>query len=210
MKDFVNNKLPFVSIIIPCRNEEKFISKCLDSILGNDYLKDKLEILVIDGMSEDKTREIISGFVQKYSFSKLVNNPKGITPSGLNVGINSAQGEIIMIMGAHGKCDKNYISTCVKHLLHTDADSVGGLLTLPRNDTFIANAIAFALSSPFGVGNAYFRIGTKEPKEVDTVPFGCYKKEVFDKIGLFDEELLASEDDEFNYRLRKMVLSSFS
>lgn len=213
MKNSAKNRLPFVSIVVPCRNEEKYIEKCLDSILENDYSKDKLEIIVADGGSIDKTREIVNGFSQKYSFIRLLDNPKTITPSGLNLGINSAKGEIIMIMSAHGKCDKNYISTCVKYLLQKDVDSVGGLyLTLPRNDGFIANAVALALSSSFGVGNAYYRTGIKGLKKVDTVAWGCYKKDVFDKVGLFDKEFVSCEDDEFNYRLRerggKLLLTS--
>jgi len=196
--------LPKVSIVIPCRNEEKFIGKCLDSILANDYPKDRLEILVVDGMSEDGTRTTVQSYAHDYAFMKLLDNPKKITPAALNIGIASAKGGIIMRMDAHNTYPPNYISGLVGWLEKTQADNVGGAwITLPATQTFMAEAIALALSHPFGVGNAYFRIGVKEPRWVDTVPFGCYRREVFDRIGMFDEELVRNQDDEFNLRLLK-------
>lgn len=196
--------LPKVSIVIPCRSEEKFIGKCLDSILANDYPKDRLEILVVDGMSEDGTRRTVESYGRNYAFIRLLNNPKKITPAALNIGIANAKGEIIMRMDAHNTYPPNYISGLVGWLEKTQADNVGGVwITLPATQTFMAEAIALALSHPFGVGNAYFRIGVKEPRWVDTVPFGCYRREVFDRIGMFDEELVRNQDDEFNLRLLK-------
>ncbi|GAB6183585.1 glycosyltransferase family 2 protein [Thermodesulfovibrio hydrogeniphilus] len=200
----IKDNLPFVSIIIPCRNEEKFIGKCLDSIIANDYPKDKLEIFVVDGMSEDKTREVLKEYTQKYPFIKILDNPKKVTPSALNIGIKKAKGEIIIIIGAHTEYTRDYISKIVHWLKKSGADSVGGILiTKPGANTLIAKAIPLALSSMFGVGNAYFRTGVKEPRYVDTVPFGAYRREVFDKIGLFDEELVRNQDDELNLRLIK-------
>ncbi|PJA62153.1 MAG: glycosyl transferase [bacterium (Candidatus Ratteibacteria) CG_4_9_14_3_um_filter_41_21] len=231
--------LPFVSIIIPCRNEEKFIGKCLDSIIAQDYPKDRLEVLVVDGMSEDGTREIVERYTdmslrarslachceQSEAISardklrnlgiatslpalamtlKLLDNPKKVTPCALNIGIKNAKGEIILWMSAHSRYEKDYISKCVKYLKEYDADNVGGvMITLPRDNAFIGKAIATVLSHPFGVGNSVFRTGAKEPKWVDTVFGGCYKKEVFDKIGLFNESLVRSQDMEFNLRLKK-------
>ncbi len=196
--------LSFVSIIIPCRNEEKFIGQCLNSILINDYPKDKMEILVIDGMSYDNTRNIIKKYCNKYSFIKLIDNLEKIVPVALNIGIKKAKGEIIIRMDAHNLYPKDYISKCIRYLLKYNADNVGGIwVTLPGANTLVAKSIALALSHPFGVGNAYFRTGVKEPKYVDTVPFGCYKKEVFDKLGLFDEDLIRNQDIEFNLRLKK-------
>ncbi|MDI6792498.1 MAG: glycosyltransferase family 2 protein [bacterium] len=193
-----------VSIIIPCRNEEKHISKCLDSTIVNDYPKDKFEVLVVDGMSEDGTREIIGKYAQQYTNIKLLDNPKKIAPTAMNLGIKEAKGNIIIRMDAHTEYPKDYISKIAYWLEKSGADNVGGMwVTLPGADTLKANAIAFALSSPFGVGNAMFRIGIKEPAYVDTVPFGAYRKEVFSKIGLFDEELVRNQDDEFNLRLIK-------
>ena len=196
--------LPLVSIIIPTRNEEKYIGKCLQSVIDQDYPKDLIEILVLDGMSEDKTKEIVKGYIEQYSFIKILDNTKKVIPPALNIGIKKAKGEVIIRMDAHSIYKKDYISKSVKYLLDYNTDNVGGVcFTEPGANTIIANAIALALSSRFGVGNAYFRVGAKEPKYVDTVPFGCYKKGIFEKIGLFDEELLWSEDDEFNTRIIK-------
>ncbi len=194
----------FVSIIIPCRNEEKYISQCLDSIMSNTYSKDKIEILVVDGMSDDQTRTIIKNIADKHSCVKFFDNPKRIVPPAMNIGIKNAKGEIIMRMDAHNTYKKDYISNCVQNLKTYNADNVGGIcVTLPGDNSNIAKAIALALSHYFGVGNAFFRIGLKEPREVDSVPFGCYKKEVFEKIGLFNEQLVRNQDIELNLRLKR-------
>jgi glycosyltransferase involved in cell wall biosynthesis len=205
MKNLQDN-LPFVSIIIPCRNEEKFIEKCLESILNQDYPKEKMEVLVVDGMSEDKTREIIKNFqFSNPNFQlRLLDNPKKFTPFAFNIGIKEAKGEIIMLAGAHATYEKDYVSKCVKYLKEYNADCVGGnMITLPQEDTFIGRGIALVLSHPFGVGKSTFRRGSKEPKWVNTVFAGCYKREVFDKIGFFNENLIKGQDAEFNLRLRK-------
>lgn len=200
----MKNNLSFVSIIIPCRNEEKFIGKCLDSIIAQDYPKDEFEVLVIDGMSEDGTREVVEGYVKQYPFIRLLDNPKKTTPCAFNIGVKNSKGEVIMIMGAHAKYETDYISKCVKHLIDYGVDNVGGIcITLPGNSTLLAQSIALALSHPFGVGNSYFRIGSKKERYVDTVPFGCYKRELFLKNGLFDEDLVRGQDAEFNARLRR-------
>src|SRR4030042_6063885 len=180
--------LPFVSVIIPCLNEESFIGKCLGSIIDNNYPKDRLEILVIDGKSEDGTKAVLERYAHNYSFAKVFENPKKITPAALNIGIQNAKGEIIVRMDAHSSYEKDYISKCIKYLNEYNADNVGGMwITVPRNNSFVAKAIVSSLSHSFGVGNAYYRIGkAQEPRWVDTVPYGCYYKEVFKKVGLFD------------------------
>jgi len=193
-----------VSIIIPCRNEEKFIAKCLDSIINNDYPKENLEILIIDGMSEDETRQIVDEYIRRYPFIKILDNPKKITPSAFNIGIQQAKGEIIFTVSAHATYEKDYISKCISYMEKYEADNVGGrMITISGNNALVGKVIVLALSHRFGVGNSYFRIGSKEPKFVDTVPFGCYKKEVFEKIGLFNENLIRNQDIEFNLRLKK-------
>jgi cellulose synthase/poly-beta-1,6-N-acetylglucosamine synthase-like glycosyltransferase len=195
-------KFHFVSIIVPCRNEKKYIEHCLDSIISNDYPKDKLEVLVVDGMSEDGTREIIEKYAQRYPFIQLLDNPNKVVPNAMNIGIKRAKGDLIIRMDVHNVYCKDYISKVVYWLEKSKADNVGGIwITLPGKNTVKAKAIAYALSSPFGVGNSMFRIGTKIPTYVDTVPFGAYRKEVFEKIGFFDEELIRNQDDEFNLRL---------
>ena len=198
----------FVSVIVPCLNEEKRIAECLESIVANDYPKDKLEVLAVDGMSEDRTREIIKKFQSASWRTKfkieLLDNPRVITPAAMNVGIREAKGEVIIKMDAHSVYAKDYISKCVQHLQESDVDNVGGVLeAVPSKNTLIAKAIAISLSHPFGAGGSYFRIGAEEPREVDTVAFGCYKKKVFDKIGLYDERMEKTEDLDLNLRLRK-------
>lgn len=210
--------MPFVSIIIPCRNEDKYIRGCLDSILGQDFLhlrqgfggqvKENLEVLAVDGDSGDRTREIIKEFALKYPFIKLLENPQRFTPFGLNIGIKASKGEIIIRMDSHAGYEKDYISKCVKYLKESGADNVGGIIkTLPAKNTLVARAIAKALSHPFGAGSSYFRIGSKEPRFVDTVFGGCYKREVFspppDGVGPFNEKMIRSQDIEFNKRLKK-------
>jgi glycosyltransferase involved in cell wall biosynthesis len=198
-----NNNL-LVSIIIPCRNEEKFISKCIQSIMANTYPKNKMEILIIDGMSDDKTREIVKECTETYPCIRLLDNPMRSIPAALNIGIKNLKGQIVVRMDAHSTYEENYIANCVSYLLRYGADNVGGIwITVPGNDSLIARSIALVLSHRFGVGNADYRIGSQEMKYVDTVPFGCYKKEVFDRIGPYDEEMLRNEDDEFNNRLIK-------
>jgi glycosyltransferase involved in cell wall biosynthesis len=193
---------PFVSVIVPCRNEEAHIGACLDSIVANDYPADRLEILVAEGGSSDRTRELIAGYAAENSSIRLLNNPGGTTPTALNLAITAASGEIIIRMDAHVWYPRNYIRTLVAGLLETGADNVGGVIeTVPADHTATAKAIAIGLSHSFGVGNSYFRTGTDRRREVDTVPFGCFRREVFERIGLFDEELVRNQDDELNFRL---------
>ncbi|HUS50974.1 MAG TPA: glycosyltransferase family 2 protein, partial [Candidatus Paceibacterota bacterium] len=200
----MKNNHSFVSIIIPCWNEEKYIAKCLDSIVSQDYPKENLEVLIVDGMSEDKTIEIIKGYSERYQFVRLLNNAKKFTCFALNIGVKAAKGDIVILMGAHASYEKDYVSKCVKYLEEYDADSVGGVMkTRPGKKTLFAKAIAIVLSHPFGAGGSQFRTGVNEPKWVDTVFGGCYKKEIFDKIGLFNENLIRSQDMEFNLRLKK-------
>jgi len=195
-------ELHFVSVIIPCRNEAKWIGKCLKSVAANDFPKDRLEVLVVDGMSDDGTRAIVEEAAKRYPFVRMIDNPKRITPAALNAGISAARGAIVMRMDAHVEYPTDYISKLVDQLEQSGADNVGGVcLTCPANETAMARAIAIGMSHRLGVGNSYFRIGSAKPRWVDTVPFGCYRREVFEKIGVFDEELARNQDDEFNLRL---------
>lgn len=193
-----------ISIIIPCHDEDQFIQKCLDSIIGNDFPKDCIEVLVIDGMSSDGTREIVKRYSEHYSFIKLIDNIKMITPIAINIGIQASTGSHIMILSSHSKLTPSFIKSNIDNFNKSAADCIGGqLITMPAKKTLTAQSIALALSHPFGVGNAYFRIGSKEPRYVDTVPFGCYKRAVFEKIGLFDDNLIRNQDLEFNLRLKR-------
>jgi glycosyltransferase involved in cell wall biosynthesis len=193
----------FVSIVIPCRNEEKYISKCLDSIISQDYPKHRLEILIVDGMSEDRTRAIVEEYAKRHPTVRIVNNPKRIIPSAMNIGIQEAQGEVIMKVDAHSTYPKDYISKCVRYLTTYGADNVGGMWRIcPGKETTMAKAIALTLGHPFASGNAYIKVKAKGPRWADTAAFGCYRREVFDKIGLFNESLAGSSDLDFNKRLK--------
>lgn len=193
-----------VSCILPCRNEEKFIGPCLDSFLATAYPHDQLELLVVDGCSNDATREIVEKYSAQHPWIRLLDNPKRIVPTALNIGIKAATGDVIVRLDAHVVYPPDYIPKCVAALESTGADNVGGtVVTLPANQTPVAEAIAVGLSHPFGVGNSWFRIGTTEARWVDTVPFGCFRRELFNRIGMFDEELVRNQDDEFNFRIIK-------
>ena len=194
--------MPKVSVIIPCLNEVRFIGACLESVLCGDFPREDLEVLVVDGDSDDGTARILDSYVARLSNVRRLRNPRRNTPAGLNIGLAHARGSIIVRLDAHAAYPSNYIALLVHWLENSGADNVGGVWkTLPLDESRTSRAIAIALSHRFGVGNSHFRIGTQEPRWVETVPFGCYRREVFDRIGLFDEELLRNQDDEFNYRL---------
>lgn len=194
----------FISIIIPIRNEENYIKGCLESILNFDYPKEYLEILFIDGMSEDKTIEILNKYQKKFPYIKILQNKEKIVPIAMNIGIKESKGDYICRLDAHAKYPKNYISKLFEWSQELDADNVGAVcITNIKSKTNTAKAIQFVMSDKFGVGNSLFRIGVEEPLEVDTVPFGFYKKEVFDKIGFYDERLVRTQDLELNKRLKK-------
>ena len=191
-----------ISIIIPCLNEEKYIANCLDSILVSDYDKSKMEILVVDGMSSDKTREIVKSYSKKHDYIKLFDNLDKIVPNAMNLAIKEAQGEYIIRLDAHAFYPKNYFSKLIEWHQKLNAENVGTvIITEVKNLTKKSASIKEILSHKFGVGNSDFRTGIKEVKEVDTVPFGCYKKEVFEKYGLYDERLIRNQDIELNKRI---------
>lgn len=193
---------PLVSVVIPCRNEEGYLAACLDSILASDYPRDRLEVLVADGRSTDRTRAILADYATRHPSIIPLDNPSGTTPAGLNLAIRRSSGDIIIRMDAHVVYPAEYVRRLVDALQESGADNVGGVLqTVPAENTPGARAIAIGLSHSFGVGNSRFRTGTRERREVDTVPFGCYRRETFDRVGLFDEELIRNQDDEFNFRL---------
>ena len=192
----------FVSVVVPCRNEVRYIAACLDSILSSEYPADRLEILVVDGRSDDGTRAVIEDYAARHPVVRLIDNPKGITPVALNTGIRAARGEIIVRMDVHVVYPPEYIPRLVAALQTTGADNVGAVLvTRPASDHAIPRAIAVALAHPFGVGNSYFRIGVTTPRWVDTIAFFCCRRALFDRVGMFDEELVRHQDGEFNARL---------
>ncbi len=189
-----------VSIIIPCLNEKDYIIKCLSSIAFQSYPAQYITTFVCDGMSNDGTQELITGFTRKHNQFKLLINTHKTTPFALNLGIKNSVADIIIILGAHSELDKEFV---LKNVESFDIDPAimctGGVLTNVY-ETKVSQTIGAAMSSSFGVGNAHFRTGNKNGY-VDTVAFGAYKKEIFDKVGLFDEELIRNQDDEFNFRV---------
>ncbi len=202
MKEHI--KIKSVTIVIPCRNEEGFIAKVMENVIAQDYPKTHLEVFVVDGESDDHTPDIIKEYIQKFPFIHYLTNPEKVVPFALNKAIRQSKGEVIIRMDAHSVYPNNYISKLVDGLQEFNCDNVGGVwITEPANNTSMALAIAKATSHPFGIGNAFYRLDIKTPKKVDTVPFGCYNRTVFDKIGYFDEDLVRNQDDEFNARLIK-------
>jgi glycosyltransferase involved in cell wall biosynthesis len=193
---------PFVSVVVPCRNERDHVGPCLASILGNDYPADRREVVVVDGMSDDGTRERILDVAATQPSVRLVDNPARVTPAALNLGIAATRGEIVIRMDAHARYPSDYIRRLVDALEESGADNVGGMLrTRPGGPGPMAEAIALGLAHPFGVGNATYRTGAGAPQWVDTVPFGCFRRTLFERLGGFDPELLRNQDDELNGRI---------
>lgn len=197
--------LPSLTAIVLCRNEKEFIGRCLSSVVANDYPSEQLEILVVDGMSDDGTREIVAEFESRYSFVRLIDNEERLTPFAMNTGIKNASGELIMVMSGHATYEKDYIRKCAEASERYGAESVvGSWKVVPRERNAVARAIARVMSDSFGVGNATYRTGASEdPVWVDTGAYGCYRRSVFDAIGLFNERLTRGQDMELNVRLRK-------
>ena len=199
-----NDYSPLVTIIMPIRNEAAYIRRSLGAVLAQDYPPDRMEVLVVDGMSADGTREAVEELASAHPdiSVRLLDNPARITPAAFNIGLRQARGEVIILVGGHCEIAPDYVQRCVKILGRTGADCVGGPV-VPMGESFTARAIALAQSSPFGVGGVAFRTRMNYAGYVDTVPFGAYRRQVFDRIGFFDEELVGGEDDEFNFRLRQ-------
>jgi len=195
--------LPFVTVVVPCRNENKHIGRCLESILENDYPKERMEILVLDGMSEDRTREIVAGYSERYPMIRLVENSEKHIPAAMNLGIQRARGETIIKMDAHSTFQREHISLCVAYQEKYGAENVGGVCKMtPGADTATARAIVLGLGHRFGSGNANVKVGVEKPTWSDTAAFGCFKKVLFSRVGLFDERLLSSSDLDMNHRIR--------
>ncbi len=192
-------ELPLVTIILPIRNEASYIARCLDAVVAQDYPRDRIEILVVDGQSDDGTREMVAQICVRDPRVRLMDNPNRIVPTALNRAIRAARGEVIIRVDGHAVIAPDYVRRCVEILGETGAECVGGAITT-MGETYVARAIALAQSSPFGVGSAAFRYA-REAQYVDTLAFGAYRRTVFERVGGFDEELVRNQDDEFNFRL---------
>ncbi len=188
-----------VSVVVPVLNEEKYIAKFLDSLLSQDYPKDCLEIILVDGNSDDKTRDIINIYLEKYNFIKLLENNKKTVQYAMNIGIKNSSGDYIVRMDAHAWYASDYISKCIEYIKSVDAQNVGGP-TVVKGKTHIQKIIAAAYSSPFALGGGKHYDPDFEGY-CDTVSWGCFKKEYLMKIGMYDERLPRSEDDDLNLRI---------
>jgi succinoglycan biosynthesis protein ExoA len=196
--------MPSVSIIIPCYNEQNTIQKMLAAIYAQTYPRADLEVVIADGMSTDRTRAEITSFADAHPdlHIAVVDNPRRVIPAALNLALGEAHGEIIVRMDAHAKPYPDYVERCVADLQAGLGENVGGIWEIqPGTSGWLAASIAVAAAHPLGVGDALYRHAAKAT-EVDTVPFGAFKRELLALVGFFDESLLANEDYEFNARIR--------
>ena len=196
-----------VSVVIPCYNEERFIGKALEQ-LADQFESDRYEIIVVDGMSDDGTRAVIEDFRNRHPGLRVrvVDNAARNIPTALNLGIAAAEGSIIARMDAHAVPSPGYIRRCVEVLREGTAGVVGmPCVVRPGDDTVVAHAIAAAVSHPFGIGDAKYRLGAGGPAQeaVDTVAFACFRSSLGKELGGFNESLLTNEDYDFNYRVRQ-------
>jgi len=194
---------PFVSVLMPVRNEAAFIQRGLMAVLQQDYPRERIEVIVADGLSDDGTRDIVNVLRRQNPNVSLIDNPGKIVSTGLNAALRLARGEIIVRVDGHCEIAPDYVSRCVSHLTDDKVDGVGGPLETV-GETYQARVIAAAMSSTFGVGGSAFRTGTSEAKFVDTVAFPGFRKETIERAGAFDEELVRNQDDEYSCRVRKL------
>ena len=194
---------PLVTLIMPVRNEAAFIGRSLGAVLAQDYPLERMEIIIADGMSDDSTREAVRSFHARYPNIRLIDNPGKIVPTGLNKAIEQSRGEIIVRVDGHCEISIDYVRRCVEHLLNDGVEGVGGPLETV-GETPLAQIIAAAMSSPFGVGGSAFRTKSDRTMLTDTVAFPAYTRTILERAGPFDEELVRNQDDEYNYRLRKL------
>lgn len=197
------NATPFVTVLMPVRNEGKFIGKAIQSILNQNYPEHLIEIYVIDGDSDDGTLEIVREYQQKSPNISIIENKRKIVPIGMNIALPLIKGEIILRVDGHCIIAHDYIKKCVEHLMEQEVDGVGGPMKT-IGETPFSQTIAVAMSSPFGVGGSAFRTLTSITAFVDTVPFPAYTRKIIEKAGGYDEELVRNQDDEYNYRIRKL------
>lgn len=194
-----------VSVVIPCFNEERFISGVLQN-LSTQFDHESYELIVVDGRSTDNTRQVVADFAEgnPHLAVRIIDNPARNIPVALNLGIREARGEYIVRMDAHSVPSAGYVRRCVELLTPGEISIVGMPWQIrPGTATIVAEAIAHAVAHPFGIGDAQYRLQTSTSQLVDTVPFGAFKKSLWTELGGFNEELMTNEDYDFNYRVRK-------
>jgi glycosyltransferase involved in cell wall biosynthesis len=195
---------PLVSVVIPCRNEERTIGLVLDALDRQTYPRGRMEVIVADGYSADDTRGRVRAYAGDHPTMpvRLIDNPGLTAPVALNAGVRESKGEIILRMDAHAVPDPDYVEQSVRALAENRCEAVGGMWEIqPGAPGIVARAIATAVASPFATGGVRYRSGGK-PGEVDTVPFGAFRRNVFDRVGFFNEQVPINEDYEFFYRIR--------
>ena len=197
--------IPRVSILLPIRNEGKYISKTVKSLFEQDYPKEMMEIVIADGNSDDNTKDELKNLKKQYKQIKIVSNPGLSMPKGFNRAYANSSSEFIIMLGGHSAIPKNYISQSINNIEKNNADCSGGVLNT-IGDGFWGKIIASTMSSIFGVGNVSFRVKNVKSGYVNSVPYGCYKRSVFEKLGLLDEELIRNQDDEFNQESEEELL----
>ncbi len=196
--------LPLVSVIVPCYNERATIGLLLNALYEQTYPRQRLEVIVADGMSDDGTREVLAAWQARHPdlAVRVVDNPRRVIPAGLNLALRAARGEIVVRLDAHSVPNPEYVAYCVEDLQQGRGEVVGGVWEIrPGGPGRVAAAIAAAAAHPLGVGDARYRYATT-PGEVDTVPFGAYRRDLVERLGPYDETLLSNEDYEFNTRVR--------
>ena len=197
--------MPIVSIIIPCYNEQATIRALLDALLLQSYPRSEMEIILADGMSSDQTRTEISAFQNQHADLqvRIIDNPRRNISAALNCALEAAKGEFIVRLDAHSVPMNDYVERSIADLQAELGTNVGGVWQIePGAKGWLAASIAAAAAHPLGVGDALYRIGSAA-REVDTVPFGAFRRDLIEHIGKFDENLLTNEDYEFNARIRK-------
>ena len=195
----MSHSYPAVSVIMPILNEERHLASAVERVFNQDY-QGEVELILALGPSKDKTNQVAKSLSQSYSKIMLVDNPSGKTPAALNLAIKAASHQIIARLDGHALIDRNYLSEAVATLLRTQAENVGGIMNAQGTTNF-EKSVARAMTSKFGVGNAPFHIGGSEGEAL-TVYLGVFRKEVFDKVGLFDESFIRAQDWEMNHRIR--------
>jgi glycosyltransferase involved in cell wall biosynthesis len=192
---------PLVTVIMPTRNEADFIDRCLKSVCTAESVPGGLEVLIVDAMSTDGTRSILKRWQEQHRNIRVLDNPLKIVPAAMNIGIRAARGEWIVRLDAHSEYPRNYFRLCLETAQQTGADNVGGsVVTLVQDDKWQGNIVRALTTHWFGVGNSAFRTASS-PGWVDTVPFGSYRREIFARIGHYDERLVRNQDYEINRRL---------
>ncbi len=191
--------LPFVSIIMPCFNEEKYIEACMASLAAQDYPSQLIEILVADGGSTDRTLALLEGMSRKDTRIRIIDNPERLQAPGMNRAIRASRGDILIRMDVHAEYAEDFVRRCVEVLEETGAENVGGAAR-PKSKQWFQRALSAALESPLGVGGSSYRSPDKEGP-VDTVFPGAFRRRVFETIGLFDPKAITNEDAEINQRI---------